>query len=154
MQDSVTIGAQSLRSLADGVEMFMMDDNALIPTTLQMAHAGTAQLIKPACESTTAMRDDRTHPCTTAATRIGLGNVPCQRPPFARSPQGAPNASAIWNPTAIVIRAVNNRALAVTIYRSNVANTGAWSDGFSQPRTWRTIRLEWADAAMSDVAQT
>lgn len=37
--------------------------------------------------------------------------------------------------------------------RSNVAKTGAWSEGFSQPRASRKTRLECAEDAMSGVAQ-
>ncbi len=39
-------------------------------------------------------------------------------------------------------------------HRSNVAKTGAWSEGLSQPRTARNTRLECAAPAISGVAQT
>ena len=39
-------------------------------------------------------------------------------------------------------------------YRSKLANTGAWSLGFSQPRASRRTRLEFPADEISDVAQT
>ena len=41
---------------------------------------------------------------TTAIARISGGSLPGYRPPSVSSPQGAPSASASWNPTAITVR--------------------------------------------------
>ena len=38
-------------------------------------------------------------------------------------------------------------------YKSNVANTGAWSEGPVQPRVWRRMRLPWLAPRMSGVVQ-